>query len=189
MNPCSMAYNGADVANRNWLCPGCSYPKIGQTAIDVTLQTPGPQHGPLSLVYGFGIPLATRKFLESFDDAVVDDLYLGRVFLDNGKQLSDWVTFRGKSRLIIRGTKNVSYRVCRECKRNVYFAMGCRYLFPSPPSERKLFESDLSGLIVSQEMFDRIALNKWPGLVFDKICVLASPKDNLLDLQTFYAGQ
>lgn len=182
-----MSNDAAEIAKRTWLCSGCNHPKPGQAAIDVTLQAPGPQDAPLNFVYGFGIPIATMPFLESFGDSVVRDLHLGRVFLENGKRLSDWVTFRGKSQLIIRGVKNVSHRVCGECGRNVYFAMGSRYLFPTPAKEHELFESDLSGLVVSATMFDRVAMNKWPKLVFDKLPVLPAPKDALPELVTSYA--
>jgi hypothetical protein len=187
MNPCSMSNDAAEAAKRDWLCLGCNFPKPGRASIDVTLQSPEPRDAPLNFVYGFGIPIAKRAFLECFGDSVFRDLHVGRVFLEGGGKLSDWVTFRGKAPLIVRGTRNISYRVRVECGRNVYFAMGSRYLFPTPPNDHDLFESDLSGLIVSESMFDRIALNSWPKLIFDKLPVLDSPKDALRDLLVSYS--
>ncbi len=184
MNSCSMSNVAALTAKQTWLCPGCNCPKPSQAAIDVTLQEPEPQDAPLNFVYGFGVPLANKAFLECLGEAVIRDLYVGRVFNESGEEVPDWLTFRGKSRLIIRGTKNVSHRVCGECGRNVYFAMGSRYLFPTPPKDRELFESDLSGLIISAAIFDRIDINKWPKLVVDKLPVLPMPKDALPELCT-----
>lgn len=54
------------------------------------------------------------------------DLWLGNVFDFEGRCIDDWKTFRGRHRLIVRGSKNVSYRQCVECGRYVFFAMGNR---------------------------------------------------------------
>jgi hypothetical protein len=185
-----MSRTAAEAAKKDWLCPGCNYPKPGVGSIDVTLQQPGPNDAPLNFIYGFGVPIAKRAFLGSFGENTINrDLHLGRVFLEGRGQLDDWVTVRGRHSLIIRGTKNVSRRQCTECGRNVYFAMGSRYLFPSPPSEHEMFESDLSGLIVSQRLFDLLTLNGWPKLVFDKLPVLAAPKDDFPEMVSTYKSE
>jgi hypothetical protein len=183
MNPCSIDKSTVEAARSIWLCQGCNHPKPNAQAIDVTIQGFEPDDPPLNFVYGFGIPLAHKDFLFSFgEDIVVRDLFLGRVFLSNGKPLDDWVTFRGRYQLIIRGTRNVSYRQCTECARYVYFAMGPRYLYPAPPVDAAMFESDLSGLIVSRELFDRVVLDRWEKLVCERLPVLTAPKDGLSQL-------
>jgi len=184
MNPCSMEKSASKAAKNSWLCRGCNYPKPNTQAIDVTIQgLKEPDDPPLNFVYGFGIPLAHKDFLLSFgEDIVVRDLRLGRVFLSNGRPLDNWVTFQGRYRLIIRGTKNVSYRQCSECGRHVYFAMGPRYLYPAPPADAAMFESDLSGLIVSKELFERAVLHRWRKLVCERLPVLVVPKDGLSQL-------
>ena len=187
MNPCSMSQRAAKAAEETWLCQGCNYPKRKTGKVDVEIQQPSPQDEPLNFVYGFGIPVAKKSFLESFClDTLKRDLHLGRISLEQGDELDDWITFRGKRSLIVRGTRNTSLRLCNECGRNVYFSMGPRYLFPAPPSDHELFESDLSGLIVSQRLFNSLALHRWPKLVFEKLPVLSAPRDPFPDLISTY---
>lgn len=187
MNPCSMSKSEAEIAKRTWLCLGCNYPKPVIGSVDVTIQHSVPKDGPLNFVYGFGIPISKRNFFDSFGmEVVTRDLLLGRVIAEDVGQLDDWMTVRGKHSLIIRGTKYVSHRRCHECGRNVYFAMGSRYLFPHPPIEHEIFESDLSGFIVSQRLFDLLDLKKWPKLVFDTLPVLDTPKDALPKIVSVY---
>lgn len=183
-----MSKTASEAARHDWLCHGCNFAKPGYGPIDVTIQNPGPEDAPLNFVYGFGVPIAKRTFLESFGDEVLGrDLLFGRVFVEGGSELADWVSFRGQHSLIIRGSKNVSYRKCPECRRNVYFAMGATYLFPTPPSGCEMFDSDLSGLVVSQRLFNLLKLNQWPKLVIEKLPVLGVPNDGLPEIVSTYS--
>jgi hypothetical protein len=178
-----MSKVGTEVARANWACPGCNYPRPGQQAIDVIVEAPIPSGGPLNFTYGYGVPIAKREFLQGLGPAVSRDLFLGDVILDNGEKVTDWVTFRGRTRLIIRGTKHVSHRVCSACGRDIYFAMGNRYLFPTPRNGLSLFESDLFGLIVPDDYFGQLSLQKWRGLEIEKLRVASSPKDGFGELR------
>lgn len=115
-------------------------------------------------------------------DAVQRDLYLGNVFGPNGNVLDDWVTFRGRHRVIVRGSKNVSYRKCNVCGRHVYFAMGSRYLFPQPTSDASIQESDLFGLVVTPQVMARVTVSRWPNLGVEELKVAENPKDALPEL-------
>lgn len=180
MNPCSMDKAFGKMAKTTWLCSGCNYPKPDTRAVEVMLQGTKIDDPPLNFVYGFGVPVAHKDFLFSFgEDVVRRDLYLGPVLLSGGQLLNDWVTFRGRYRPIIRGRKNVAYRQCGECGRDVYFATGTRYLCPAPPADAVLYESDLFGLIVPEYLIDVNALRQWRRLVLDKLPVFDIPKDGL----------
>lgn len=176
-----MDKTAAESAQLAWLCTGCHSPRRGVQAVDVTIQGENqPDDPPLNFVYGFGVPLALRDFLLSFgEDAIERNLWIGRVFLSNGKPSENWVTFRGKHRLIVRGSKNAGHRKCPECGRTLYFAMGSRYLCPAPSSDVAVFESDLRGLIVTEQLLSLIKLNQWRKLVVDKLPVQTTPKDGL----------
>jgi hypothetical protein len=181
LNPCSMAKTASELARETWLCVGCASPRPETTVIDVSLQDIEPT-GVLNFVIGHGVPLIRRDFLLSFGKDMVDrDLYIGRVFGRNGKELTDWATFRARQQVIIRGAKNVSYRKCAQCGRTVYFAMGHRYLCPLPAKVGALSESDLFGLVISEYLFTEAlqGCTKWAGVQCDRLPVLETPKDNL----------
>ena len=138
---------------------------------------------PLTFVMGAGVPIILRRFLDALGAEIIErDLALGAVLDPRGEPVQDWVTFCGRRRLIIRGSKNVSYRECGDCGRHVYFAMGKRYLFPSPPNDATIFESDLFGLVVPGLLYERLQVREWRGLTIDELPVLSAPLDSLGEL-------
>jgi len=164
-------------ARSTWLCTGCGVPKPDICALDVHLQEK-PIDKPLSFVCG--VPLIYKPFLERFPSNIVQrDLYLGRVFGPGGEQFDDWLTFRGRKRVIVRGSENVSVRKCEQCHRDVYFAMGDEYLYPEPSQEVRIFESDKFGVVVPQELYSQLDVGKWPKLRIDRLPVLDESKDGL----------
>lgn len=181
LNPCSMTKTASAHARETWLCVGCSTPRPEVMAIDVYLQDSEPT-GVLNFVNGHGVPLIRRDVLLSFgEDIVRRDLHVGRVFDRNKKLIADWSTFRARQKLIVRGSKNVSYRRCLQCGRPVYFAMGSRYLCPLPEKAEVLSESDLFGLVIPEALFVEIEhdFSRMVGVQCDRLSVLAAPKDGL----------
>ena len=149
--------------------------------IDARLQGPGRE--PLNFVTGCGLPIASRALLHAVgDDLTSRELFLGRVYGPNDEELSGWATFRGRQRLVVRGSKNVSHRRCTECGRDVYFAMGKRYLYPAPPKGLSIFESDRFGLILTEEVFNRADIQRSRRFRIDKLLVQNSPTDGLAEL-------
>ncbi len=186
-DPCCITDKSYPKAKITWICPGCNYPKQDILAVDIELENERIDNCPLNFVQGCGLPIVNTKFLFSLGkDAIEQNFYLGKVFMANGLLLDDWVTFRGKRKILIRGSKNVSSRQCEQCGRNVYYAAGTRYIYPEPDSDSILFESDLSGLVLPENLFDKIDLSLWEKLIIDKLPVLASPKDGLTNLNSFY---
>lgn len=179
MNPCSLQKWAYAEATSTWLCTGCSYPKPGMNHVDVFVQEDEPE-GVLNGVSACGVPLARLSFLLAFGEERVErDLILGQVFGPNRSRLTDWVTFRGKRRLIVRGSRHVSHRVCPDCGRNVYFAMGSRYLYPAPPTGVEIFESDLFGLILPQSAVTGLDVGEIRGVTCERLNVLQEPRDHL----------
>ena len=169
------------VAQRTWLCAGCSTPRPETTAINVYLQDEEPS-GTINFVNGHGISVIRRDILLSFGEIVIArDLYVGRVFNKDNREIAGWATFRAKQKVIIRGTKNVSCRKCAECGRIVYFANGPRYLCPAPQKLTVLSESDLFGMVIPEVLFKATQQNKahWLGAQCDRISVLETPNDGL----------
>jgi plasmid stabilization system protein ParE len=183
MDPCFLSSDADAEAGRSWLCTGCCNPKPGMTALDATLQGVPRRSEPLNFVMGCGLPIASTALLSALgDDLVRRELYLGRVYGPDGKELSGWVTFRGKLRLIIRGSKHVAYRRCGLCGRDVYFAMGRGYLYPAPPPGLSVFESHLRGLVLTEDVYLASDIKESRKLRIDKLMVPRAPKDSLGEL-------
>lgn len=184
MNPCALTKDAFARAQGSWLCPGCGAPKPGVAAVDTQLDSEPANGSPLNFVNGTGVPLAKKSFLFRLGlDVLRRQLYLGKVIGASGTPLSDWVSFRGRQRVIIRGSRNVAHRTCDVCGRHVYFAMGKRYLYPAPPSDSTVLESDLFGLVLSKDLLSKLALDEWNELTVDELPVLANPLDSIGDLR------
>jgi len=179
MEPCSLQRDSYAAAKGTWLCSGCCSPRPGEYAIDAYIQDRAPA-GPLNLVNGCGLPMANRAFLMRFGEARVEqDLLVGKVFGPDGKEMREWVTFRGRHGLFVRGTEHVQQRRCEVCGRNLYFAMGRRYLYPEPRPEIRLFESNLFGLVLPEWLAMECEMMEPSGVTVDRLQVLDEPPDGL----------
>jgi hypothetical protein len=179
-DPCSINESSLAEAEKTWLCRGGNGVKPSVTTVDVNIQENTPGKDPLNIVSGTGVAIARRDFLGEVGEAEVrNHFWLGRVLLPGRKEASDWTTYRGRKRLIIRGSKNVAHRYCPECGQFLYYAAGPRYLCPTPPSDVNIFESDLQGLVLTKEVFVRLALRKWTKLFIEKVPVPTQPRDGL----------
>lgn len=164
-----------------WLCTGCRVPNPDIQAVDVSIQERrlNPKV-PLSFVFGYGVCIAHRNLIAALgQEPVANDLWLGTVFDNDGVPMQDWVTVRGHERTIIRGSKEISHRVCPKCGRDAYFAGGTRYLFPAPNAKRTLLESDLRGLVIVPELFQPTWSSIWPKLGIEKLKVNSTSLDGL----------
>lgn len=177
MDPCSLTKDTYAEAKATWLCLGCVRPKPHIKNVDVRLQEI-PRSGMLNFADGCGIPLINKRLLDALPaDAVDRELHIGRVSDRHGKESSTWATIRGRHQLIVRGREHVSHRICTECGRHVYFAMGDGYLFPAPPPGPSLFESDKMGLILRDSVFSRLPNALLSGVEVESLPILATPRD------------
>jgi hypothetical protein len=180
MNPCYQTKQSHAEAIGVSLCASGLHPRPGIKAIDVWLQERAPRDKPLNFVYSSGVGLIHKELLELIGEEIVQrDLYIGRIVGDRGNEITDWVTFRGRREVIIRGSRDAGYRVCKECGRTLYYAAGKRYLYPAPPADVTIFESHLSGLVVPPEVCERVPTKKWRMLGIEKLPVLDLPTDGL----------
>ncbi len=183
MDPCFLEPEAYERAKCDWLCTACANPVPAAQSINVKIQEIMPASIPLNFIMGCGVGIAQTEFLIRLGQESVEmDLYLGRVFNPEGSVLKDWVTFRGRHRVIVRGEKNVGYRRCKDCGQSAYFAMGEHYLYPRPPYTASLFDAGDGGLVVTKDVFQRIRIDDWSLLIADRLPVLDKPKDGLPDL-------
>jgi hypothetical protein len=183
MNPCTLEKGSLALARESWLFPKCGAPKPWVGSVDVHIQGDRPGDAPLTFVNGCGVILAHRDLIAALKQAYAQaDLLLGSVKDSAGQAITDWLSVRSRHRVIVRGSKNVSHRRCDECGRHVYFAMGGRYLYPAPPAEASISETDLYGLLVTPNVLDGVVLSRWSKLGVEKLRVAAQPKDSLGEL-------
>lgn len=180
MDAPSLTKSAYEEARKTWLCTGCCHPRPGVEAVDVQIDAPEClEDVVLTFVAGCSVGLAHRDFLTALPAAAVsDDLWLGNVYDPSGNPIDDWKTYRARHKLFVRGTKHVGYRECDECGRHLYFAMGRRYLFPSPPEGICLFEGYCS-LILPETCFEQLPVKTWPAVYVQRLPVVSKPKDGL----------
>ena len=54
---------------------------------------------------GASIPIVKKDFLLLFDEYIINnDLYIGKIYTEKGELLENWLTFRGKRKIIVRGS-------------------------------------------------------------------------------------
>jgi len=206
MNPAELASATSAEARDNWLCSGCTSVKPKTEALTVQLKNQSLE-GPLNVTFGPTLAFAHKSFLFRLgEERVRRHLFLGEVYGPNGRRWDDWVTFRGRHRLIVRGTKDVALRVCPLCGANLYFSRGAQYLYPEPPTNIEIFESHLNGLIFPDYVGRELGIGgvirrvrgaeilDWPSsgvrgkrssLLVERLNVLAEPRDNLPPLALY----
>lgn len=181
LGTCTMEKGFFGGSGPDWLCTGCAAPRPEVQSVDVCIQERrlNPK-APLSFVFGYGVGIAHLGLLDELGiEQVASDLWLGVVLDDERRPFKDWVTLRGRQRAIIRGSKDVSNRICQVCGRNIYYAGGKRYLYPEPKSAHQIIETDLRGLLVPPEILPQGLRERWPKLGIETLSVRLAPEDGL----------
>ncbi len=184
MRPLEMVAKEYQKAIQSWLCPACKSPRPGTGSVDVIVESRGSRDATLNFVMGAGLAVAKYEALLCLGhDRVHRDLCLGRVLSRNGSIVHDLVTFRGRESLIVRGRRNVSHRYCPECGRLHYFStIGKRYLAEIPRVDVELFESQLYGLVFSEELSRTSDISHWKRVTHETLPILNPPPDGLGEL-------
>jgi hypothetical protein len=170
-------------ACESWNCPGCAGIRPGTEAIDAVIEEKSLGRSALYFIFGYDLGIAHKDFLMALGEHEVQKaLFVGRLTSEDTGFFKDWVTFHGKQRIFVRGTTRAQYRQCSVCGRHLYFALGRYYLFPHPPDGQKLFYAGNGGLVVTEDLVERITLNRWRNLSCEKIEVLPKPLDGLPNL-------
>lgn len=184
MSPCSISEEEQARLSLRTNCRECRTARAGTGSIDLQLKDSEPIDKPMNFIAGTLLSLIYKPFLFQLDEQLISKhLAIGRVFAANGSEYTDWVTFCGHHRVIVRGTHNPSCRQCEACGRVFYSATGKHYLYPAPSSEVDLFESDLGGLVLKPETASKLSLLSWKRqLIIEELPVLDAPKDGLGEL-------
>lgn len=183
MNPCSLTKECYEKATKSWLCIGCASPKNISGPINIVIQEDMPENTPLNFVSGSGLGIAKIDFLFLFGkNTILNHLYTGSIFNLKGLKLPNFVTFYGKYSIIVKGTKNVTYRKCELCGRILYFAMGKKYLYPAPESNILIFDSGNGGLVIKEDLIKNIAKDQYSKLTISRLNVCKKPIQGIADI-------
>jgi len=164
-----------------WMCTKYWHFLGEPSAIDLYLDHE-PHNTPLNtvpLVAGY----ARIDFLQTIGiDLFREHFYIGRVVNDKGVTCDDFVSFRGKHWLLIRGNERSTYRRCEACGGHLYFPIGDHYLLADRLTDAPLYGCNLGGFIADEEVYKRITNRKWELVEFVELPVLDKPQDGHDDL-------
>ncbi|WP_147450683.1 hypothetical protein [Rhodophyticola porphyridii] len=183
--------HGSTGVNRNdyhpWMCRTCRLPRPDVTSIDFQIDSRSPELPYMDADIYMEVAFARRDFLERMgQDVIREYLYLGELRNCDGDLLEDWVTFRGKNRILLRGRKRVhkgktvtGYRCCDTCGAIMYHGEAPHYLCPAPPAGVRILEGGAGTLVVTRDLFEKLSPKKSRDLDFYQLPVLEEPLDDL----------
>ncbi len=148
-------------AKRTWLCSGCSNPKPSIDALDAYLAYP-PDDVPLNIISGVGIGYAQLRFVQHIKmNMLTDQFSFGKVFDPEGSEIPEYITFRSRNLLFIRGDSRSSFRQCGVCNRQLYHPIGKRHILSNDLIGSSIYESQIHQMVVDEQVFELVSRVKW----------------------------
>lgn len=176
--PCSLRWDEFEAVGNLWLCRGCNWIYPVRSPVDVPISQQCLKNVDLTFLMGTGILLANEALLSKLPrDLVQTKFELGNVTCRDGRKIEKWKSINPVDRIIVRGFKNVSFRICAQCKRNVYFAQGDPHVLKSQINNRSVFGTDGYGILVEESIVDTTGISKLRGVEVEKVACLEEPLD------------
>ena len=138
---------------------------------------------------GTGVALARRDFVSLLRDENVErDLLLGTLYGPDGRAIEGWVTWRGRSRINLRGqhgfgydgpgAKWVGYRYCSACGQLMHSPLGTPlYLYPAPPCHHVIHHAGTVFLVVPSDLVKGLPIKPTRDFHVRKLRVMDPPPD------------
>ncbi len=166
-------------SKRRLCCERCSSARVTGQPIDVVLQTK-PDRSALNFVHGVHIHISEKSFLNTlFPEGPEKVLGLGKVFGPTREVASGFVTIMSRDRILVRGDERSTFRICPQCHRIWYSAIGKRYILKADIRDAFVFESQSGNLVVAEPIARRVIGGKWKNLVIQKLGLRDAPIDGL----------
>jgi len=184
--PANLSMSAKSLARKTWLCPGAGgrHVSIGTTSVDVYLAERIYGTAVLNAVFGTGVGLAHQNFLDVLGiDTVRENLYAGRVFGPDGRELPKWSTIRGKHEICVRGSDHVTWHKCEVCGRVLYHSYDPHYLSPEPEVHIQIFDYLGALWVMEQRLAERVVAAHLRGIRTQKLPVLPEPLDGLKEVR------
>lgn len=124
-----------------------------------------------------------RDFFDAIGAEVMETYcHLGRVLSPNGEVYTDFISYRPKYRLVVRGDATSFYKVCATCGLPRYFPLGKRYLLRRQLTGAPIYDGDVGPLIISVDLYEKIRQVQWKKVAYTRLPVLDEPIDGHGDL-------
>jgi hypothetical protein len=163
---------------RGIFCNHCNRPRQHCSSIEITLQDSRLKPSPNASDPRWGLTFWKKSLLELIDiDDISRYLCIGIVRNNAGKPLDEWLYLYSTNRIIIRGSRGAGFRLCPECGHTLYSAQGPEYLYPAPPEDVPIFQSDKSSLVIDSRYLDRDRLPKSRSMGSQILRIAEKPKD------------
>jgi hypothetical protein len=133
-----------------------------------------------STTWGFGV--IAQELLAFLGSETVTCLRLGNLVNSKGHVVSEFRTFVGIERVLLRGNQDSVHRFCKTCRALLYeyTPRDSPYVTsPQVASLRPLYEIEPMQLLVSEAVRDRIGDRWGEAIGFHDVPVLSSPLDGL----------
>jgi hypothetical protein len=166
----------ADWFHERWCCGECGQLVGDPGPIDLVIAQK-PTKTPLNFV-----PMIANfmrvDLLEAIGRNLVrEHFYLGKVTAPNGVVYEDFVSFRGKRVIRIRGDEKSIYRPCPGCGAVRYFPIGPLYVLESQVDGIPLAGCRPDSLLVDETIYSRLRKRRWTKVGFQKLSLLDRPLD------------
>ena len=131
-----------------------------------------------------GFEVLRKDFLEIFMPEISNYFYFGKVGIEGGEIVNSFTTLIGKNKLPLRGSKKSKYyRCCTKCSSHIYIPKYPWYVMEQALTGQAIYESyGLGGLIINEELRQRIDKSKWKGIDITELPVVTVPKDGIDEL-------
>lgn len=165
--------------NPDLFCSHCSRARYLRGPTDIVLDDDCLRHSPLTGDPFHGITIIQKSLLDLIEIEDISRYFcMGAVRNTKGELFGGWVYLYNPDRIIIRGTREATFRNCPECGRTLYSAQGPEYLYPAPPKDIPIFQS-LTSVLVDSRYLDRSRLPKSRWLGSQILKIAEKPRDGL----------
>ena len=153
--------------------------RSGDTVPDIKIQGRGlSDDSDLNIVYGL-ICFGSRRFLDVVIQKELRHLFsFGRLLNETGLECPGVRTYTCKNVVTVRGGERSTFRVCNECGRILYSAIGKKYVLKSEIKDALVAE-DQSGSLITAVNTGSILQMSWKNVSIRGMPLKDEPVDRL----------
>jgi hypothetical protein len=160
-----------------WFCPGCGKPDPGAQVPAITLRS-RPKDLALNFIAQAWVGVMRCDFFNLLvEERVIGDLIITPVRMSNETEIENFVAFRPKASLVIRGESHSSHRRCDLCDRHIYHPLGKHYVLNPNRPDLTLFGNQFGGLVVPGRIATLVKNREWKHVHIIQLPVLDAPTD------------
>lgn len=165
-------------------CHSCNKLLTNTSCIDVVLAE-NPYNYPLDVASGIGI--IRKDLVEAIGyEVFINNMMIGKVFYPAGTCHEKFFTFRGRKIINIFSDKFDKVKKCSVCGRLSVFPLGKYYMLRTDFEGTQLFECYFHGLVISENILNKINNFKWRKISIMKLEITDQPPEGCEEIPSFY---